>query len=100
MIMTCSQIAYTIGDDMIRTKTKIYGEANHPDTCTTTETMTTGKCIVTDNISRLTTINTKRQGILMTDANGRATFFPVPEGPEGANKLLATNGESLIWIDR
>lgn len=85
----------------IRTNSKIYAEQNHSQTCTTSEIMTSGKCILASGPKVFTLHVANRKGILITDANGDATFMAVPEGSAGYNKLLATkaNGD-LTWIDK
>lgn len=85
----------------IRTNSKIYAEQNHSKTCTTSDIMTSGKCIVASRAKVFAPHVANRKGVLITDANGNAAFIAVPEGSAGYNKLLSTNvNGNLIWIDK
>lgn len=86
---------------MIRTKDKIYGEKNNERTCLTDETLKSFGCIRSVGEKSIANLTSNRQGLLITDNNGDAAFFPVPEGDDGKNKLLAVdvNG-NLVWVDR
>ena len=85
----------------IRTATKVYAEQNHSQTCTTTETMTPGRCIVASGAKTFTLHVANKKGVLITDANGNAAFVAVPDGEAGYNKLLSTDANgNLTWIDK
>jgi hypothetical protein len=85
----------------IRTNSKIYAEQNHSKTCTTSDIMTSGKCIVANGAKAFTLHIANKKGILITDAKGNATFIAVPEGSAGYNKLLSTDAKGdLTWIDK
>lgn len=85
---------------MIRYGIKKYGEMNNPNTCTTSNTMTLGKVIILDADKKLAVHPANKKGILTTDADGKISFFPVPDGEAGYNKLLVTDGVNLKWVDR
>ena len=87
---------------MIRTKTKIFGEVNASNTCTTPNFMSIERLIVTNNNGELSVLwpidknGNITSGIYYVDANGKAAFFPT----NGANKLLSTDSSgNLTWVN-
>jgi len=80
---------------------KLVGETNDPNTCLTPDVLAS-QCVLIGGGPKVIArkLATKR-GILITDADGNASFIEVPEGVAGQNKLLATDSNgNLIWIDQ
>lgn len=85
----------------IRDSSKVYGEQNHTQTCVTPDILTLNCVLVAGGDKSLARRLATKKGILITDANGNASFIEVPEGLAGQNKVLATdNNGDLTWIDR
>lgn len=79
----------------------VFGEQNHSQTCTTPDILASNCVVVAGGNKTLARKLATTKGLLITDANGNATFFEVPIGISGQNKLLATDSNgNLVWIDR
>lgn len=85
----------------IRIDNKVYAEQNHSNTVLSNFILSDNKIVLGDGSKRLKTFDMLGNGILVTDSTGSATFFEVPDGIEGQNKLLATdeNG-NLVWVEK
>lgn len=85
----------------IKTSTTLLGEQNHSKTCLSPDILTFGCCLVAGGAKSIARKSATKKGILITDANGDATFIEVPEGIAGYNKILATDANAnLVWVDR
>lgn len=85
----------------VKISTKLLGEQNHSKTCLSPDILTIGCCLVAGGAKSIVRKPATKKGILITDANGDATFIEVPEGIAGYNKILATDANAnLVWVDR
>lgn len=86
---------------IIVNKTKV-GEENDSLTVTFSNFLDVDKFIIGgEQLNTVTSLNSNRQGIFITNSLGEASFLPVPEGEAGRNTVLIVkeNGE-LKWSPR
>lgn len=83
---------------MIRTKHKIYGEVNHPDTVTSPTTITINKWLKGNGAKALTGFTPGPNKLLITDGNGN---IEVLDFNGRSNKLIGTDASgNIVLIDR
>jgi len=82
-------------------KGKVVAEQNHSKTCLATNVLSMNCLLVAEASKSLAKLLAAKKGVLITGANGNATFIQVPSGDAGKNKILATDANSnLVWVDQ
>jgi|LGOV01.1.fsa_nt_gb hypothetical protein len=85
----------------VRLVDKVLAEENHSKTVTSNTIMPSQKLALGNGARRLIPQSATDKGIVIIDATGNATYFPIPEGEAGYNKQLSINSNSeLEWIDQ
>lgn len=83
---------------MIRTKSKIYGELNDPNTVTSNIATQNNKFLIGDGLKKLITYTPGPNTILIVDALGRVGRLMLTGQ---TNKYIGTDGDgNIVLIDR
>lgn len=83
---------------MIRTKTKIYGETNHPDTVLSSATIAVDKWLVGAGNKSVVGLTPGPNQILITNGDGTISVL---DFNGQSNKLIGTNANGdIVLVDR